>query len=297
MLSGSGTLSVYTITPVAESDKAFLDLWISRRKEFVDTEPAFGIVDPRVYFRNILVFDGWVPDSSVLSRLHFAEAVYALESASGQGVARNLALSTISSSAAPDDQIVYCWDVDDEPHWEEVAEAAWWVDENSLVVGSLVRDAGHKHPKTLFTPPLDPRAIMYERNPFIPGQALFTARQATSVGGFEPFLICSEDWLLWRRMLDAKEPLAYVPFSTPFVTYHWRANSQSKALRAPRAECFHLDFSKHGNAGAALDETAKRRAEEFEHWSSRFDSGWKGKFKALCNDVSIKVNLIDVEQV
>jgi glycosyltransferase involved in cell wall biosynthesis len=89
-------------------------------------------------------------------------------------------------------------------------------------------------------------------------------------GGFEEGLVCSEDWLLWRRILNnpetrcafLDEPTAY------YFSYHDTTGmNQSRRLHMPKSgEGFHLDVADPaGGAGQYLDLKATQRARQ---WSA-----------------------------
>lgn len=255
---------IQVVTPVSKRDLPFLQTWVSKMAVSVHPEGQGP-----VRFVHNLVFDGLAEDEAQRVLAGIRDSVdypsgaclraFGLPKPAGQAVARNLALSFLRWS-----DIVYCWDVDDTPYWDNIASMSFFVDDSTMVVGGLVREMDSSlnvaGPRVVrFEPHADPRMIVYERNPFVPGQVLVFASNMVGLGGFEPFLVCSEDWLLWRRMLDASPTIAYVRANGDFTRYLWRKSSQSKALHMDHPRSFHLDFVTHGNAGARLDEQAQRR--------------------------------------
>lgn len=88
-----------------------------------------------------------------------------------------------------------------------------------------------------------------------------------TVGGCEPNLVCSEDWLLERRLLNLngiqvhyiKEPTFW------YCRYDQSFNlNQSRKLHEPNKSAFHLDTNHAaGHAGEYLDKKARVRADRW----------------------------------
>lgn len=85
-----------------------------------------------------------------------------------------------------------------------------------------------------------PLGVAHKRKPFV------------EVGGFQRGIVCGEDGILWRRMLD-KVPRNKVLFSNDFAgTYYVSQTGQSRTQRRPEMGGFAFDGDKRDN-GRYLD--------------------------------------------
>jgi glycosyltransferase involved in cell wall biosynthesis len=95
--------------------------------------------------------------------------------------------------------------------------------------------------------------LLRKQNIAIPLGVAHTRRPFVECGGFQRGIVCGEDGILWRRMLD-KTPLANILFSNDVAgTYYINSNGQSRTQRRFEMGGFAFDGGRNDN-GAYLDE-------------------------------------------
>jgi hypothetical protein len=111
------------------------------------------------------------------------------------------------------------------------------------------------------------RQILKLGNLTLLGTVMMDRREYIRVGGCEPDLVCSEDWLLERRLFDKEDAEVYY-IKEPTLWYcrydiSYDLN-QSRKLHEPNTDAFHLDTQhSSGKAGEYLDKQACARADKW----------------------------------
>lgn len=123
------------------------------------------------------------------------------------------------------------------------------VDENLHLVFDHFRYIGTEQFPTAF----EYIQLLNTQNISIPMGVAHTRKPFVEVGGFQRGIVCGEDGILWRRMMN-KIPLSKILFSDSRAgTYYISKTGQSRTQRRPEMGGFAFDGNKRDN-GKYLDE-------------------------------------------
>jgi hypothetical protein len=102
-----------------------------------------------------------------------------------------------------------------------------------------------------------------ERNICMPVTAMVLRKTFLEVGGFDPGLLCGEDHVLWRRILDRDDSIVeFLDEPTCYYTTFTDKRNQNFQLKMPDAGGGrHLDLKHPAGGGRYLDGEAKARAQ------------------------------------
>ncbi len=107
--------------------------------------------------------------------------------------------------------------------------------------------------------------VLQHRNITVPLTAMVRRSTFLKVGGFEPGLVCGEDHLLWRRIMELPDSRVEF-FDEPTGWYQSWGDGvhQSRVLHMPAEGGFHLNTDHPaGKSGEYLDEKANARATQW----------------------------------